>query len=986
MDLTIYTYGHMDAMYYVLNGIAMIMNSTFTDLLIKAAALTSTVYYALKSVYANGGAAGRQHLVKIAGMIMVINMLLVPRTSMMVVDHVTKQKEVIDNLPYGFAVPVGFLEGFGDALTSGFEQAFTVPGNTFYRDYGMVFGARLIQEARNWRIKSPELAENMDGFIKRCVAIDASIGTKYTINDLLTTDNIWRLVSSKASPLRRVGIKQGKDYDLVTCKEAASIIGGSFSSEIDQILAKYKSSDFSLASSLKTIFTPRGAVTPNSYLKKNIELIYGDYLGSTNSAEATLKQYMMMNAMSGYDSPYGYARASMMQESNWRIAGNLASTYLPILLSVMKGLIYTSFVFMVPLMLLSGGVHKYLGYLTVVASLQLWPALSSILSMFIDLYSASNLKDITGGIISFTSYSKVGDYSDKITAVASSLQMAVPFLAFSLVQGGVSGFIHLAGNITGASQSAASGAAGEVTSGNRSFDNYSSGNLQTQSQSGFKTDLNSGFRMGAGEMQHVDGTIMRTMVDGNMIMQSGTGINLSGGSSRLSLRESANNQISRDYSQAQSALESDSASFHEAERSTFGKTASYVAQLAQRESSGERFDYSKAGENGKSLQQAVINVRGLHENYGYGWDQAANTALKGGVNAGFSKPSGGGLFSGGVSGGLEGSVSLGNSSNQIFGDDSQLNKEQATRLDYNAVVRAAASEEFARSNNLDRSYSDDIRQSYEKQQSLERQVVASTENVERYSEALSEINAKDASYDRDMYHTLEQRLTDNYNVSSKDAHDMIENNDPRARRAWDDIVSSEVRKLSAPTGMEMRAKNFMSPNINKHERQDALEEKYRGKVDGDYSSDIKYESSKDGINPFNKEFVKNTTESKVDSVIGKSEDKIISASLQNEQVAKDRQTQIHKMEDDRIGQGFVAKNIVGSLTSAIGQGEIGGPRNPNTPMSSSEERTVHSEGKAALSKGLGESTTSASAESSSKSKPKNVREVARQISPSKKGE
>jgi hypothetical protein len=95
-------------------------------------------------------------------------------------------------------------------------------------------------------------------------------------------------------------------------------------------------------------------------------------LGSKNTAEYSLKQYMVLNSLSDYARTYGYARASMSQESNWRIAGDLAAEYLPMLLSVIKGLVYASFIFMVPLILLGTGMSRYLSYIAVIASLQLW--------------------------------------------------------------------------------------------------------------------------------------------------------------------------------------------------------------------------------------------------------------------------------------------------------------------------------------------------------------------------------------------------------------------------------------------------------------------------------------------------------------------------------------------------------------------------------------------------------------------------------------
>ena len=107
MNLTIYTYGHIDAMFYILNGIAMIMNSGFTTKMIQAVSIIATFYYGLKAAYSSSSGGAKQNLVKIVGMVVVINALLVPKTSMLIEDHVTKQRDKVDNIPYGFAIPVG---------------------------------------------------------------------------------------------------------------------------------------------------------------------------------------------------------------------------------------------------------------------------------------------------------------------------------------------------------------------------------------------------------------------------------------------------------------------------------------------------------------------------------------------------------------------------------------------------------------------------------------------------------------------------------------------------------------------------------------------------------------------------------------------------------------------------------------------------------------------------------------------------------------
>ncbi len=932
MDLIIHTYGHIDAMFYILNGIAMIMNSGFASLMIKTVAVVATAYYGMKAAYAGASGGSRAPLLKVAAMIIVINTLLIPRTEVFIEDSITKQRDKVDNLPYGFAVPIGFMENFGFILTNAFEQAFTTVGSSNYTDYGMVFGARLLQEARNWKIKTPEFAHNMDKFFRRCVMMDAAIGNKYTLNDLLSTDDVWRLVSTNTSRLRRVEMKVGNRHELRTCYEAANeIIAPAFETEIDRLKNKYLKTDFGLARNSTGVFAQRGAQTTRSFFKQNLEVVTNQYLGGTASAESNLRQYMMMNSMSDSARSYGFARAAMTQESNWRISADLASMYLPILLSVMKGIIYASFIFMVPLMLIGGGFAKYMGYLSIVASLQLWPALNAVLNMFIDLYSASQMRDMAEGFVSFTSYSKIGDYSDKIVAVASGLQMVIPYLAFSIVQGGVSGFINLANTITGASTSAASAASQEVVSGNKSFDNYSAGNMQVAMQQGFKTDFNSSYRAGASETQHTDGSTERILPDGNSVIQSGIGMTMSGGSVKFNLRSGESSQIADNISDTSNQLASEQASYHNAHRSTFSKTAGYVANLAQRESNGEAFDYSKTGEQGKAMQKAVNQIRTLREQKGYGWDQAASFVLSGGANASLPGMMGNlatkaldkvggesvigkvGKFGGDLTLGANGSISATNNSSQLVGDDDQLNKEQFTREDYNNVVRAASSEQFASSNNIDKSYSDDIRRSYEEQKSAERSMHVQSDRLESLNRALSRVHSSDGSHDKDMYDEVQKAVAATYGVSQKEAHRMIESHDPRVDRVWNNMVSSQVSSL---VGEEMSKGQGKFEHENQQERLNMSAQQYSSYIDTDHASDVKAYSASQGINPDDKTFVQNNVEAKVDEMRNRNDVKYEYAKQENKEVEDNRQRKIDKYEEDRIGQGKLGKFIgIGGPTS-----------------------------------------------------------------------
>ena len=90
------------------------------------------------------------------------------------------------------------LEAVGAGITSIFEQAFSTVSSTPYKDYGLIFGARLVQESKNWRFSNPELVTNMYKYIDRCIAVDADIGYRFTIEDVLRSKDLSGFMTEKA--------------------------------------------------------------------------------------------------------------------------------------------------------------------------------------------------------------------------------------------------------------------------------------------------------------------------------------------------------------------------------------------------------------------------------------------------------------------------------------------------------------------------------------------------------------------------------------------------------------------------------------------------------------------------------------------------------------------------------------------------------------------------------------------------------------------
>ena len=898
IHFAVHTYGHFEAMFYVLNGIKMIMNSGFMDSMIKLMALVTTGYYSIRGIAAAAQGGTGHYFLKTTGMLILITSLLLPKADMLVIDRISGKKEIVSGLPYAFVLPVGILEAMGAGITSLFEQAFSTVSSMPYKDYGLIFGQRLVQESRNWRIGNPEFARNMNTFIKRCIVLEAMIGSRFTPDDVFDSKDIFKLVTEKAGTFRQVDFRVNGNFERINCKEAGALLKTYLPTEVEFLKFKYKGSEFSLAGG-------SGGMGMQQLLTRNIEIGYATSFGIRDqSAADIIRQNLMINAIKDWGNTndlYGYTRADDLQKSNWKIAGDLAKEYLPLLLNIMKALIYASFIFMLPMMILSGGMSRYLKYCTVVFSLQIWPALNAVLNLFIELYSGVRGAMATDGHITFTNFNSGHDSVDTIVLVASGLQMAIPALSYAIVQGGVDGFIHLASNIQGASNSAASVAAGEVTSGNRSFDNITQDTSSIGNKSGFKTDFNQLYQEGATQVQTADGSILRTFANGSSGMSSGAGVNLSSGSRSLMLESGKASNLTEAYTQGLSAIKGLEQHFQQSEASTIKDTTDLVSHLAQKQAAGENLNLDTSTEEGRAMNQAVKNTIALHDKEGYGWQQAAGSTVKAHVGVGGSIIPG---VSAGVS--TEGSVSASNLSDQSLNKDNSINKENGTSYNLGTLVKAAKNHNWSQNDETGKTLSNSASASYEKMQNYGSALNQRREEVENYNKALQATEHKATTDRRDVTHVVEDQVMKQYGVSREDAHQMVQTADPRAERVWNSMVETETAK-------EIAQVKASKQHIEDKSAQDAIlfKNEHSGKVNNQGQIDLRKEAAKGGLDA-------NLINAKIDGTgayIGNKQndmtananDQIHSIEHHNKVMETGMNDKIKEYEKDRIGQGKMAK-------------------------------------------------------------------------------
>src|SRR5690606_17616993 len=127
----------------------------------------------------------------------------------------------------------------------------------------------------------------MHNFIKRCVILPASIGNKFSKEELAATTDIWKLISKNAGELTRtpMHISGHKKDPSPTCKEAVTYFEGKFARETTDLIDKLSQKFRGAGKSADYNENSRGL---NRSIKAAISAVYG----SEHKVEAILKHNM----------------------------------------------------------------------------------------------------------------------------------------------------------------------------------------------------------------------------------------------------------------------------------------------------------------------------------------------------------------------------------------------------------------------------------------------------------------------------------------------------------------------------------------------------------------------------------------------------------------------------------------------------------------------------------------------------------------------
>ena len=641
MDYAITTYGGGDILWGVFNALATLLNantgSLFTSL-VRLGLLIGGFGAIMSALWKQNPLA----LFKdwLLPFYIILNVLFVPTTSVWIIDPLLKTQEKVDHVPWALGAFAGTVSEIGHVLTQKVESVFSLPDDLKYQKNGTLFAARLIQNARELQITNEDTRQNIREFVGQCVVYDAMLGSKYSLDDLKNSSDIWGLVSTNASPVRSFVYKDPKENgssravpqprpDIITCRQGVVKFNSLWKQEIHTAATQAG----------KRFFPKADNAFAKRELLQHMPLAMGYLLKSAGNAEEIIKQQMMIHALVdgiehkstqlGNAPNFAARRAYLQQRTTYQTLGELAAESLPIMKNVLEALAYAAFLFVIPLSLLPMGWRIISSWAGVVMWIQMWAPLYAVLNFIMTLTAQSRNIGHVGTADGITLANSLGflNLNADMSAMAGYLAMSIPFISWALIKGGVGAFVRLASHLGNITQGAASRAAEEVTTGNYSFGNLSMGNqhlntLQAHQLNRLSSYQGGGFRQSDGRVDQLTSASGSTLLNVASTQLPSSVTATESDTNMLSKQASIHAQAAENYSTAASLATA------EAYRSAH--------DLAMHQSRGTSVSSGLSSSESAQWGKAADTMRNITENFAqqHGLDSSQSSRILASVSAG----------------------------------------------------------------------------------------------------------------------------------------------------------------------------------------------------------------------------------------------------------------------------------------------------------------------------------------------------------------
>lgn len=418
---------------------------------------------------------------------------IVPKASVVIEDVRSHTVYNVDNVPLSMAFFASVSSRIGHWLTQAYETAFIPADVAKYSSFGAVYPQRVMEVLQRTGPVTVQGRETLQSVLKNCVLPEVVLDSRKADQAMATSD-LWTMIKSDGwvNPARLAVMPDGS---VVKCPQAVA--------ELEQVLTTVELPALKRWVGVK--LDPE-ATKPTTSIAASITQTESLLLGISRSAESSLKHSLMLTAlpkvMSGHAvnvagpaamaSTLARAQGNLAGEINYRTMAKMAEDALPKIRNALEFVVIAMFPVVALIALVSGtGMANVVrSYITLLLTVQLWPALSSVVNYLViahDLHPFTLLAQNFGGS-SLQAATMIRETGASSQAIAGALLCAVPVISYALVRAGDMAVGQLVGGLMRPAQSAATSQGASIAAGNISQGNVSVSNVSANNVSSNKSD------------------------------------------------------------------------------------------------------------------------------------------------------------------------------------------------------------------------------------------------------------------------------------------------------------------------------------------------------------------------------------------------------------------------------------------------------------------------------------------------------------------
>lgn len=507
---------------------------------------------------------------------------IVPKATVVIEDVRSQTVYNVDNVPLSMALFASASSRIGHWLTQAYETAFIPADVAKYSSFGAVYPQRVMEVLQRTGPVTVQGRETLQAVLKNCVLPEVVLDGRKA-DEAMASSDLWTLIKSDGwvNPARLAVMPDGS---VLKCPAAVA--------ELEQVLVNVEIP--ALKRWVHVKLDPQ-AVNPSTSIAASITQTESLLLGISRSAESSLKHSLLLTAlpkvMSGHAvtvagpaamaSTLARAQGNLAGEINYRTMAKMAEDALPKIRNALEFVVIAMFPVVALIALVSGsgmaGVVR--SYVTLLLTVQLWPALSSVVNYLViahDLHPFTLLVQNFGGS-SLQAATLIRETGASSQAIAGALLCAVPVISYALVRAGDMAVGQLVGGLTQPAQSAATSQGAAIAAGNISQGNVSVSNVSSNNVSSNKADAS-----------------IRSVDTGMAVTQSGYGTVTRAASGEVTGLQRTAVSFGVDSQMQQSLVR--------------GHLASNVGQTSTVSTDAARFSFSQSASSSDSTQQSFAHA------------------------------------------------------------------------------------------------------------------------------------------------------------------------------------------------------------------------------------------------------------------------------------------------------------------------------------------------------------------------------------------